>query len=111
MDARSFSVVETLRDGLSVEIRAQRPADRQALADALRRAAPEKTYRRFFGPRKGFTEKEVAFFLDIDFVGHVALVAEVDEAGGKAIAGGGRYIVTVPGEAEVAFAVGDAYQG
>jgi RimJ/RimL family protein N-acetyltransferase len=111
MDARSYSVIETLRGGRSVQIRAQRPADREAIADALRRADPETIYRRFFGPRKGFTEKEVAFFLEIDFVNHVALVAEVEEAGRKAIAGGGRYIVTAPGEAEVAFAVGDAYQG
>ena len=111
MDARTYSATETLRDGRSVEIRSQRSTDREAIAQALRRAAPETIYRRFFGPKKGFTEKEVAFFLDIDFVSHVALVAEVDDAGRKAIAGGGRYIVTAPGEAEVAFAVGDAYQG
>lgn len=111
MKASSYSAIETLRDGRRVEIRAQRPSDREAIAAALRRAGPETIYRRFFGPKKGFTEKEAAFYLDIDFVSHVALVAELDEAGRKVIAGGGRYIVTAPGQAEVAFAVGDAYQG
>jgi len=44
-------------------------------------------------------------------VRHVALVAVVDEAAGPVIAGGGRYIVSEPGRAEVAFGVDDAHQG
>ena len=83
-----------LRDGRRVEIRAQRPADRDAIAAAFRRSSPETIYRRFFGRRTGFTEKEVAFYLDLDFVNQVALVAELEEAGQKVIVGGGRYIVS-----------------
>ena len=51
------------------------------------------------------------FFLDIDFVNHVALVAVIDENGTPAIVGGGRYVVSKSGQAEVAFAVVDQYQG
>jgi RimJ/RimL family protein N-acetyltransferase len=111
VNAAAYSAVETLRDGRRVEIRAQRPGDRDAIAAAFRRSSPESIYRRFFGPRTGFTEKEVAFYLDLDFVDHVALVTELEEAGQKVIAGGGRYIVSEPGRAEVAFTVDDAHQG
>jgi RimJ/RimL family protein N-acetyltransferase len=49
--------------------------------------------------------------MNIDFTSHVALVAQIDEDGQPVIAGGGRYIVTQPGRAELAFVVVDAYQG
>ena len=111
MNAAEYSAVETLRDGRRVEIRAQRPADRDAIAAAFRRSSPETIYRRFFVPRTGFTEKEVAFYLDLDFVNQVALVAELEEAGQKVIVGGGRYIVSPAGRAEIAFTVDDSHQG
>jgi RimJ/RimL family protein N-acetyltransferase len=62
-------------------------------------------------PKKGFSEQEMAFFLNIDFESHVAIVAEIEEDGHPVIAGGGRYIVVQPGQAEIAFVVVDAYQG
>jgi RimJ/RimL family protein N-acetyltransferase len=71
----------------------------------------EARYRRFFAPKRSFTEKEIDFYLNVDFVRHVALVAVVDEAAGPAIVGGGRYIVSAPGRAEIAFGVDDAHQG
>jgi RimJ/RimL family protein N-acetyltransferase len=68
-------------------------------------------YRRFFSIKRHFSEKEINFFLNIDFANHVALVAVVREGGRRAIIGGGRYIVVRPGAAEVAFTVVDKYQG
>jgi GNAT superfamily N-acetyltransferase len=67
--------------------------------------------RRFFAVKRTFSDQETAFFLNVDFVNHVAVVAIVEEGGRSVIAGGGRYIVVRPGEAEVAFAVVDEYQG
>jgi RimJ/RimL family protein N-acetyltransferase len=61
--------------------------------------------------RHSFTERELAFFLDIDFIDHVALVAVVEEGGRPMIVGTGRYIIVQPGKAEVAFAVVDQNQG
>jgi RimJ/RimL family protein N-acetyltransferase len=75
------------------------------------RASAQSLYRRFFAVRRGFTEQETDFFLNVDFVRHVALVAIVEEAGRPEIVGGGRYIIVQPGEAEVAFAVVDEHQG
>ena len=111
MTAASYSAREQLRDGRTIDIRALRPDDETELLAAIDRTHPESLRRRFFAPKRGFSEKEKAFFLNIDFVNHVALVAEIDEDGNPAIIGGGRYIVTRPGEAEVAFVVVDAYQG
>jgi GNAT superfamily N-acetyltransferase len=68
-------------------------------------------YRRFFSPKRNFSEGEIAFFSNVDFTSHVALVATVDEGGTSVVAGGGRYVVSAPGQAEVAFMVIDAYQG
>ena len=110
-DPANFSIIETLRNGRKVEIRAQRPQDRESLEAAIARMSEESLYRRFFGPKHQFTEKEAAYFLDIDFVNHAALVAVAHEDGGGAIIGGGRYVVIDPGRAEVAFAVVDEYQG
>jgi RimJ/RimL family protein N-acetyltransferase len=53
----------------------------------------------------------MAFFLNIDFESHVAIVAEIAEDGRPVIVGGGRYIAIQPGQAEIAFIVVDAYQG
>ena len=58
-----------------------------------------------------FSEKDVAYFLDIDFVNHVALVALASEGGKTAIVGSGWYIVLDAGRAEASFAVIDEYQG
>jgi hypothetical protein len=49
--------------------------------------------------------------MNIDLRNHVALVAEIGEAGRDVIVGAGRHIVVQSGEAEMAFAVVDAYQG
>jgi GNAT superfamily N-acetyltransferase len=78
---------------------------------AVGRTSMQSLQRRFFVPKKGFSERELAFFLDIDFETHVALVAQIDEDGHPIIAGGGRYIVVEPGHAEIAFVVVDDCQG
>jgi GNAT superfamily N-acetyltransferase len=110
-EAASYSVVETLRNGLSVEIRSVKPQDRDAMLSAVTRTSPLSLYRRFFGPKRNFTEREIAFFLDVDFVNHVALVALLKKRGRTIAIGGGRYVAVTPRKAEVAFAVVDQYQG
>jgi RimJ/RimL family protein N-acetyltransferase len=110
-DPASFSVVEQLRNGRQIEIRALKPGDRQELLAAADRTSDRSLYRRFFGVRREFTEEEVAAFVNIDFLNEVALIAMVHESGREVIAGGGRYIVVRPGTAELAFTVVDEYQG
>jgi ribosomal protein S18 acetylase RimI-like enzyme len=110
-EAADYSAPEQLRDGRPVKIRALRPDDRADMLAAIGRTSMQSLQRRFFVPKKGFSEREMAFFLDIDFESHVALVAQIDEDGHPIIAGGGRYIVVQPGQAEIAFVVVDDYQG
>jgi RimJ/RimL family protein N-acetyltransferase len=110
-EAASYSTVHTMRDGRRVEIRALKPEDRDDLLAAVDRTSTQSLYRRFFAVKRGFSETEEFFFMNVDFVGHVALVAVLEEEGRRAIVGGGRYVVVQPGKAEVAFAVIDQYQG
>src|SRR5918993_3019363 len=111
VQARDYSTTEALRDGHTVEIRALRPEDRAGLLAAVGRTSDQSLYRRFFGFKRGFTDQEVDFYVNVDFVSHVALVAVLEEDGRPVIVGGARYIVVRPGQAEVAFAVDDAHQG
>ncbi len=110
-DAAKYSVVETLRNGRRIEIRALRSEDRGDFIAAVGRASNQSLYRRFFSVKRHFTETETSFFLNVDFVQHVALVAVAVENGRPTIVGGGRYVVEKPGLAEVAFTVVDGYQG
>ena len=111
VEAAKYEVIERLRDGRLITIRALRPDDREGLLAAVASSSTQSLYRRFFSPKRSFTEREVAFFLDVDFVDHLALVAVLNEGGRPMIVGGARYIVVQPGRAEVAFTVVDRYQG
>ena len=111
VDAATYSAVEMLRDGRRVEIRSLRCDDRTEFLTAVGRVGRESMYHRFFTVKRGFTEREIDYFLNIDFVNHVALVAVVEETSRPVIVGGARYIVQEPGKAEVAFAIIDQYQG
>ena len=79
LNAAKYSAVEVLRDGRRVEIRALRTDDRADLLDAVERTGAQSLYRRFFGAKRDLSEKEIEFFLNIDFANHVALVATVEE--------------------------------
>jgi RimJ/RimL family protein N-acetyltransferase len=107
----NYSATERTRDGREVEIRALRSDDKDDMLAAVGRTGMQSLQRRFFVVKRGFSEKEIAFFMNIDFANHVALVALAEEEGRKVIIGGGRYVVTEPGKAEIAFVVIDDYQG
>ena len=103
-----FHVIETLPDGSMVEIRAQRPEDKEAILEEVRHASADTLYHRFFAVKRALSEQEQHFFFDVDFVNHVVLLAVATTNGQPRIVGGARFIVTEPGKAEVAFSVVDA---
>jgi RimJ/RimL family protein N-acetyltransferase len=107
----AYSATARMRDGREIEIRALRPDDKDDMLAAIGRTSTESLRRRFFTLKRGFSEKEIAFFVNIDFANHVALITLVEENGRKFIIGGGRYVVVEPGKAEIAFVVIDDYQG
>jgi RimJ/RimL family protein N-acetyltransferase len=111
VDLAKYSAVETLRNGRQVTVRALRTEDRDDFVAAASRLSAHSLQRRFFSIKRGFSEKEISFFANVDFVNHVALVAVSNEDGRPTIVGGARYVVVSPENAEVAFALIDPYQG
>jgi RimJ/RimL family protein N-acetyltransferase len=111
LEAGKYLAIERARDGREVKIRALRLDDRTDLLAAVGGLSPQSVRRRFFGPKRGFSEEEISYFVDVDFVNHVALVAELQAEEQALIVGGARYVVLRPGVAEIAFAVVDQYQG
>jgi len=109
VEAGKYSAVELLQDGRRIEIRSLKPEDREEFVAAVNRTSGQSLHRRFFAAKRSFTEQEVAFFLNVDFVNHVALIAVLQE-GQRPVVGGGRYVVVQPSKAEVAFVVVDGYQ-
>jgi GNAT superfamily N-acetyltransferase len=107
----NYTARELLSDGSPIEIRALRPEDEADMLAAIGQTSAQSLQRRFFTMKRHFSDKERAFFMNIDFKDHVAIVALADEADRKAIVGGGRYIVFEPGRAEMAFVVIDTWQG
>lgn len=110
-EAATYTAFEHLSEGSKVEIRSLRPEDEADMLAAIGRTSTQSLQRRFFAVKRGFSEKERAFFMDIDFCNHVALAALAQEDGRTVIVGGGRYIVFEPGRAEMAFVVIDDWQG
>ena len=90
-NAANYTADERLRDGRRVEIRALKPDDKAGMLDAVSHIGAQSMRRRFFGAKRGFSEAEQAYYLSVDFVNHVALVAVVEERGHATIVGGGRY--------------------
>ena len=110
MNAAEYDVTERLRNGATLQVRALQPSDRAEMLAAVGRFSSETLYRRFFAPKRSFSEREIEFFLNVDFTNHVALVAVLTEGGQQMIVGGARYVVSHPGCAEVAFAIDDPHQ-
>ncbi|HEX4110738.1 MAG TPA: GNAT family N-acetyltransferase [Solirubrobacteraceae bacterium] len=85
-------------------------SDGPALLSAFNRLSPETRHARFAGAKPRLTKGEVAYFVDIDHHDHEALIAlDPDDGGIVAVA---RFASEASrAEAEVAIAVGDAWQG
>ncbi len=115
VDARNYSVQETLKNGLRVTIRAIRPDDRDAVIATLKGLDEKTIYLRFFELRRKVSDRELTEATDVDFVRTVALVICLRNGSGEKIIGGGRYIAfgdaEPPDRAEVAFMVEEDYQG
>ena len=55
------------------------PSDRAEMLASIGRASKKTLCRRLFAPKRGFSEREMEFFLNVDFVGRVALAAVPSE--------------------------------
>ncbi len=80
-EAITYTARELLRDGGQIEIRALQREDEADMLAAVGKASAQSLQRRFFVMKRHFSDKERAFFMDIDFKNHVAIVALAEEAG------------------------------
>src|SRR5260221_4250708 len=110
-DPRDFTSAETLRNGLAVTIRHLRDDDRARIANAVRQLDPESIYTRLFSYRKELTEAGLDRIMRVDPGHEVALVVTTRVGDDEIVIGSGRYVVSGPGVAEVAFVVEEDYQG
>jgi RimJ/RimL family protein N-acetyltransferase len=99
-----------LADGVRLDVRPIRAADRDAFSTWFGRLSPESRHRRFHGPKPRLSARELSYLTDVDHVNHTALLA-VDGAGG--LIGEARYATSEPGArtADFAVTVADAWQG
>jgi acetyltransferase len=105
--------VVRLDDGTRVTIRPSLPQDVDLQCEFFRALSAEGRYCRFMTRLSELPEELAHRFANVDYRNHVALVAEVFEAGRETMIGEGRYIVDVGNQeaCEFAIAVADAWQG
>jgi RimJ/RimL family protein N-acetyltransferase len=114
MDIRNYQVVETLRSGQPITIRAIRPEDGTLIFEGFSELDQHSLYLRFFQFKRTITDQEIKYLTEVDFVDHVALVAVADPIDKAKVIGGGRYFAyqhrAKIRSAEIAFMVHDLYQ-
>ncbi|GAA0377900.1 hypothetical protein GCM10010160_05020 [Acrocarpospora corrugata] len=97
-----------LSDGGTAHLRPIRPADAELLRAFYSRLSDQTIYFRFFGPRPRLSDREIAWFTNVDYDDRVALIATI----GTEMVAVVRYDRVKPADhAEVAFLVEDAHQG
>src|SRR3979490_3430859 len=100
-EAIDYTARELLSDGSQIEIRALRREDEADMLAAVGKTGAQSLQRRFFVMKRHVSDKERAFFLDIDFKNHVVPIARAQEEGRGIIIADIRHIVFEPGRAEM----------
>ncbi len=116
IDAKGFETRETLKNGMTVTIRAVRPSDKDLLVEAFSNLEAETIYTRFFHHKTSLSQADLAMITELDFVRDVGLVVTAVGPEREVIIGAARYAVLPAGHgsalsAEVAFLVEEDYQG
>lgn len=114
-DLRSYRVVEKLKDGTPVTVRAIRLDDRECVLAAFRELDPESIYTRFFTSKNRLTDPELQQITNVDFDRVIALVVTTPAGDGEKLIGGGRFAVgerpDASRTAELAFLTSGQYRG
>jgi acetyltransferase len=100
-----------LRDGTPIVIRPIRPDDAQREQAFVRELSEQSRYMRFMTTINQLPPKKLAFFTDVDYQRHLALLATIVRDGQEVQIGVARYVADkTPGECEFAVVVADAWQ-
>jgi acetyltransferase len=101
-----------LVEGVRVTVRPIRHEDRALEAAFVQSLSGESRYERFMVAVSELPPSKLDSLIDVDQVGHVALVATVERDGQEALVGAVRYAVLPPGtRCEFAVAVADDWHG
>ena len=102
-------ILGALEDGTPVRFRHIRPDDKELLRRGFEMLSPQSRYRRFFSMVDHLSERQLRYFTEVDFVDHVAWIAEIPDGIGLGVA---RWIrlKDEPQVAEGAVTVVDPYQ-
>jgi RimJ/RimL family protein N-acetyltransferase len=100
----------TLRNGVTVRLRAINPDDEPRLMTLCRRLSPRTVYERFFSFRRLLPEEAHAF-ANVDYRRRMAVVAEVDNGQEPELIGVARYGPSDEGTADIGLVVADGWQG
>lgn len=109
----SYKALEKLPRGQVVRVRAIRPGDRERLHEEFLRLSKATVRDRFFSLKMDLTPSELTYYTEVDFVMHVALVAEIDTEGEWRPVGVGRFVRDreFPDHSEFAITITDEFQG
>lgn len=105
----------TLEDGRVVTIRPVLPQDRDLLQDFVRGMSDESRYNRFLVGLAELSASLLSYLTDIDYIHHLALVAETQVYGRPLLVGDARFVAdtrtgAMANSADFAIAVADDWQ-
>ena len=109
-----FSRQGRLEDGRAFYLRAIDRSDRDRLREELfLKLGVQSLRNRFFAIKQDLTPTELRYFCEVDFVRHVAIVAEVECEGYRRLVGVARFLREREADtnAEFAITVTDPFQG
>jgi RimJ/RimL family protein N-acetyltransferase len=102
----------TTKTGLNIFFRPVRMSDEPILQDFLYSISNDSLYRRFISSRKDMPHERVQRYVIIDYTKEITLLAVKPEGAKEVILGVGQYSLNEGTHtAEVAFLVGDKFQG
>jgi RimJ/RimL family protein N-acetyltransferase len=101
----------TLRDAVSVYVRAIRPDDTERLRQFHAHLSADTIIFRFFRMMPELSRRDAEHFTHVDYRDRMALIATESDADDAPILSVVRYDKVAEGRAEVAFVVADAWQG
>ncbi len=97
--------------GRRVVIRPVLPQDEHLTAAFFGDLPPAARYDRFMSPMRSLPPDMIRRFTNIDYAGHLALVAETFEDGRESVIAEARYAMRTDTEAEFAVSVAEGWQG
>ena len=107
-----WETTEVFAGGLKVFFRPIMPTDEPLEKEFLYSLSEDSIAKRFFAPLKSFSRADILHWVNVDYQDEMAVIGLVEEEGREKMAAVGRYILSKSTNlAEVAYLVGDNYQG